>query len=63
MNEERKRQDPDVRTDFIGTQVLKTFRLKSDKWQKLMSSDDQVTVDLFIHLRNHSKCENLTPFK
>jgi hypothetical protein len=57
MNEERKRQDPDVRTDFIGVQVLKSFRLKPDKWQKLMASDDQVTK-IFInflvifHLRN-----------
>lgn len=56
MNEERKRQDPDARTDFIGVQVLKSFRLKPDKWQKLMASDDQVTkfIEIFCYflLRN-----------
>lgn len=43
MYEDRKRQDPDQRSDFVGHQVLKSFRLKPDKWQKLMGSDDQVT--------------------
>jgi hypothetical protein len=45
MTDEKKKVDEtvDPRAEFIGNYVTKTFRLKPDKWPKLMNSDDKVT--------------------
>lgn len=34
----------DPRLDFIGDYVLRTFKLKQDKWQKCVSSEDNRQV-------------------
>lgn len=44
MADDKKKEDSDPRIDYISSYVTKTFRLKSDKWQKLMMSDDKVTT-------------------
>lgn len=44
MADEKKKDDPDPRLEYIGNYVTKTFRLKVDKWQKLTGSDDKVTT-------------------
>lgn len=44
MADDKKKEDADPRIDYISSYVTKTFRLKSDKWQKLMMSDDKVTT-------------------
>lgn len=38
--EDRNKDDP--RLDFLNIYLQKTFRLKGDKWQKLITSDDRV---------------------
>ena len=38
--EDRNKDDP--RLEFLNIYLQKTFRLKGDKWQKLMTSDDRV---------------------
>lgn len=45
-DEPKKKEEPDPRVDFISQYVMKTFRVKIDKWQKMMTSDDKVTVEL-----------------
>lgn len=40
----KMKEDADPRVDYIGSYVTKTFRIKSDKWQKLMMSEDKVTM-------------------
>jgi len=35
-----KKDEEDLRTDFLCSFVTKSMRLKSDKWQKLMSTED-----------------------
>lgn len=43
MNDEKKKDDGDPRLEYIGSYVTKTFRIKSDKWQKLTASEEKVT--------------------
>lgn len=43
MADDRKKEDMDPRLEFVSSYVSKTFRIKGDKWQKLMMSDDKVT--------------------
>ena len=40
---DKKVDDGDVRLEFIASYVMKTHRIKLDKWQKMMTSDDKVT--------------------
>lgn len=40
---DKKVDDGDVRLEFIASYVMKTHRIKLDKWQKMMASDDKVT--------------------
>lgn len=40
---DKTKEDADPRLEFINSYVTKTFRIKSDRWQKLMLSDDKVT--------------------
>ncbi|KAG5679915.1 hypothetical protein PVAND_009451 [Polypedilum vanderplanki] len=42
MTEERSKDDP--RLELINLHIQKTFRIKSDKWQKLMASDERYIV-------------------
>lgn len=44
MAEDKKKEDVDPRLEFVSTSVLMTYRMKQDRWQKLMSSDDKVTT-------------------
>lgn len=44
MSEDKKKEDTDARLDFISSFVLKSFRMKADKWQKLMISDEKVAM-------------------
>lgn len=44
MADDKKKEDGDPRIEYISSYVTKTFRIKSDKWQKLMMSDDKVTT-------------------
>lgn len=45
MTDEKKKEETDPRMDYISSYVTKTFRIKVDKWQKLMASDgDKVTM-------------------
>jgi hypothetical protein len=44
MTDDKKKEDTDPRLDYISSYVTKTFRIKLDKWQKLMASDDKVTM-------------------
>jgi hypothetical protein len=41
MSEERSKDDP--RLEFINAYLQKTFRIKSDKWQRMMASEEKVT--------------------
>lgn len=43
--DDKKKEDMDPRIEFLSSYVMKTFRIKSDRWQKLMMSDDKVTID------------------
>lgn len=43
--DDKKKEDMDPRVEFLSSYVMKTFRIKSDRWQKLMMSDDKVTID------------------
>lgn len=44
MADDKKKDDGDPRLEFISSYVKKTFRIKSDKWQKLMASEEKVTI-------------------
>lgn len=45
--DDKRREDNDPRLEFLSSYVTKTFRIKSDKWQKLLMSDDKVNNELF----------------
>ena len=42
MADEKKKEDVDPRLEYISSYVTKTFRIKSDKWQKLITSEEKV---------------------
>lgn len=44
MADDKKKEDTDPRLDYISSYVTKTFRIKSDKWQKLIISEEKVTM-------------------
>lgn len=52
----------DSRLDFICDYVLKTLKLKQDKWEKLMSSDDnrQVLQDFLDRVENRTLVVSVT---
>lgn len=56
MAEDKKKEDVDPRLEFVSTCVLKTYRMKQDKWQKLMSSDDKVTTVTFPLVTTSNEC-------
>lgn len=42
--------DSDPRLDFLERYVTKSLRLKSDKWQKMLSIEDyKVLLEIIIH--------------
>lgn len=43
MADDKKKYDGDPRLEYISSYVTKTFRIKSDKWQKLITSEEKVT--------------------
>lgn len=43
-DEKKGKEETDPRLDFISSYVTKTYRIKSDKWQKLMTSDEKVAM-------------------
>lgn len=42
--EEKKKEVSDPRLEFVSGYLTKTFRIKIEKWQKLMASEDKVTT-------------------
>lgn len=42
MADDKKEKEVDPRLEFLGALVMKTFRVKIDKWNKLLASDDKV---------------------
>lgn len=47
MGDEKKKEEVDSRLDYLCTFVTKTFRVKQEKWQKLLSTDDKVISGIF----------------
>lgn len=43
MADDKKKDDGDPRLEYISSYVTKTFRMKLDKWQKLITSEEKVT--------------------
>lgn len=37
---EKKEEKPDLRLEFIWNQLMKTMRLKQEKWNKLMGTEE-----------------------
>ena len=58
---DKKKEDVDPRLEFISVYVMKTYRFKIDKWQKLMTSDDKVTNHLEFPLDTLNK-KSFEPF-
>lgn len=61
MAEDKKKEDVDPRLEFVSSCVLKTFRMKQDRWQKLMSSDDKVTANPFPLVTMSNECNPCFP--
>ena len=69
IQEEQNVQEKDPRLEFLSEFTLKSLRLKSDKWARLMISDEQRTylsrfidynvpqVDTII-ITNTNRCRN-----
>lgn len=61
MADDKKKEDVDPRLEYMSTCVLKTFRMKQDRWQKLMTSDDKVTADPFPLVTMNNECNPCFP--
>lgn len=61
MADDKKKEDVDPRLEFVSTTVLKSFRMKQDRWQKLMASDDKVTADPFPLVTMNNECNPCFP--
>lgn len=61
MADDKKKEEVDPRLEFMSSCVLKTYRMKQDRWQKLMTSDDKVTAVPFPLVTMNNECNPCFP--
>lgn len=54
MEDKKQREDADPRLDYLASYVTKTFRMKYDKWQKMLMTEDKVTTPFPLETRKIS---------